>query len=63
MVSCSNPNTLAIAACKVRKVYELGLSGKVSWDQLVMSVNRIQQGNKDLCLLAVSGIFFQAHCH
>lgn len=42
-ISCVKLNLWAVAAYRIRKYYELGLSGKGSWDQLVMSVS----GSKD----------------
>ena len=53
----------SMGCCRVREDYELELSGKWSWDQLVMSVNGVQCGSRDthVCWLGLKSFYTRCH--
>ena len=53
----------SMGCCRVREDYELELSGKVSWDQLVMLVNGVQCGSKDTRVYWQGLKSFYTCCH
>ena len=53
----------SMGCCRVREDYELELSGKWSWDQLVMSVNGVQCRSRDTRVCWQGLKSFYTRCH